>query len=347
MNITNKEFGKTKKGDLVHEYTMTNDSGSSVSILTLGGVISQIRVPDQNGDIKNVVVSFDSVEGYETCPAFIGAAIGRSGGRISKAILSIDGVDYPLAKNDGENNLHGGPNALDKVIWSASEYQDESKMSVTLNYLSPDMEEGFPGELDCNITYTFTKDNALTIKYTCTTDKKTYVNMTNHSYFNLSGDFSTKIVDHLLQMHSDNLVAVKEDTIPKALLPVSLTPFDFRIPKGIGNDIDADDEQIKFGSGYDHAFELRQPINGPNIISEDPKTKRTLEVTTDARCVVFYTGNFLSKEYVSRGNVPLHSRAAFCLETQDYPDAINADFVEARLLEPGQIYRTSTTFKFS
>lgn len=347
MAITSKEFGTTKSGALVHEYTMTNDSGSSVSILTLGGIISNISVPDQEGTIKNVVVSFDTVEGYETCPGFIGAAIGRTGGRISGAVLSIDGTDYPLIKNDGENNLHGGPEALDKVIWSASEYQDDTKMSITLHYVSPDMEQGFPGELDCNITYTFTTDNALTIKYTCTTDKKTFVNMTNHSYFNLSGDFSTKITDHILQMHSDNLVAVKEDTIPKELLPVGKTPFDFRFPKTIGQDIEADHEQIKFGSGYDHAFELRQPVKGPNIISEDPKTKRTLEVVTDARCVVFYTANFLSEEYITPGNVPLHSRAAFCLETQDYPDAINAPFVEAKLLEPGQIYRTQTTFKFS
>lgn len=347
MTITSKEFGKTKHGELVHEYTMTNDSGSSVSILTFGGVISKLCVPDKEGTIENVVVAFDTVEAYEACPGFIGAAIGRTGGRISNAILSIDGVDYPLAKNDGQNNLHGGPNALDKAIWSASEYQDDSKMSITLHYLSPDMEEGFPGELDCNITYTFTQDNALTIKYTCTSDKKTFVNMTNHSYFNLSGDFTTKITDQILQMHSDNLVAVREDTIPKELLPVSMTPFDFRLPKAIGQDIDADHEQIKFGSGYDHAFELRQPVNGPNIIAEDPKTKRTMEVTTDARCVVLYTANFLSEEYIALGNVPLHPRSAFCLETQDYPDAINAPFVEAKLLEPGQIYRTTTTFKFS
>lgn len=296
MNITSKEFGTTRHGKLVHEYTMTNDLGASVSILTLGGIISKLIVPDQDNTMKNIVVGFDSVAGYESCPGFIGAAIGRSSGRISNAILTIDNVDYPLAKNDGKNNLHGGPNALDKAIWSASEYQDNSKMSVTLNYLSPDMEEGFPGELDCNISYSFTNDNALTIKYTCTTDKKTFVNMTNHSYFNLSGDFSTKITDHILQMHADNLVAVKEDTIPKEIISVSKTPFDFRLPKTIGQDIDADDEQIKFGTGYDHAFELRQPIKGPNIVAEDPKTKRTMEVTTDASCVVLYTGNFLTKE---------------------------------------------------
>ena len=347
MTITRKEFGITQNNQQVHEYTMTNDSGSSVSVLTLGGIISQLRVPDDEGNIKNIVVSFDSIKGYESCPAFIGAAIGRTSGRISNAILTIDDVDYPLAKNNGENNLHGGPNSLDKAIWSVSEYQDDSKMSLILNYVSPDMEEGFPGELDFNITYTFTTDNALTIKYTCTTDKKTFVNMTNHSYFNLSGDFTTKITDQILQIHSDKIVAIREDIIPKALLPVNMTPFDFRFPKTIGKDIDADHEQIKFGSGYDHAFELQQPVNGPNIVVEDPKTKRTMEITTDARCVVLYTGNLLSEEFIARENIPLHPRVAFCLETQDYPDAINATFVEAKLLEPGQIYRTQTTFKFS
>ena len=347
MKITSKEFGKTKNKEKVQEYTMTNDQGSSVSLLTLGGIISEICVPDSEGTIKNVVASFDTVEGYESCPAFIGAAIGRTGGRISNALLSIDHIDYPLAKNDGENNLHGGPNGLDKAIWSVSQYQDKDKMSLSLHYLSPDMESGFPGELDCNISYTFTNENTLTLKYTCTTDKKTYVNMTNHSYFNLSGDFTSKITDHILQIHSDNLVAVKEDTIPKALLPVSMTPFDFRFPKAIGKDIKSHHEQIIFGSGYDHAFELRHPLKGPNIIAEDPKTKRTLEVTTDAACVVFYTGNFLTEDYISRAGIPLHKRAAFCLETQDYPDAIHAPFVQAKFLEPGQVYRSQTSFKFT
>ncbi len=347
MKITNKEYGTTKKGELVYEYTMTNDQGASVSILTLGCIISKINVPDSAGNIKNVVVGFDTIEGYETCPGFIGAVIGRSSGRISKAILTIDDVNYPLAKNDGENNLHGGPNALDKAIWSASEYQDNNKMSLTLNYLSPDMEEGFPGELDCNVTYTFTNENSLTIKYTCTTDKKTFVNMTNHSYFNLSGDFNTLATDHIMQIHSNNIVAVDEFTIPKGLLPVSNTPFDFRTPKTISQDINADHEQIKFGSGYDHAFELNKDVTGPNIIVEDPKTERVMEIVTDAKCVVFYSGNFLLPKFVAYEKTPLQSRAAFCLETQYYPDAINAPFVESKFLEPGQVYRTSTTFKFS
>jgi aldose 1-epimerase len=346
MKISSIPFGKTKKGIEVFEYTMTNDLGASVSILNLGGIISKIQVPDSKGNLANVVIGFDTVKAYEKCTGFVGAAIGRSAGRISNANLCIDQRDYPLAKNDGNNNLHGGPNALDKAIWSVSEFQDKNKMSLILHYTSPDMEEGFPGQLDCNINYSFTNENALTIRYSCTTDKKTFVNMTNHSYFNLSGDLSTKITDHLLQIKADQLIAVHEDTIPKAIVSVEGTAFDFRSPKAIGQDIDANEEQILFGKGYDHAFELNPNCQGPNIIAEDPKTGRIMEVTTDAKCLVFYSGNFLSDSDHANADIALHPRAAFCLETQYYPDSINADFIESKFLEPDQIYRTTTTFKF-
>lgn len=346
MDITSRHFGDTLFGDAVIEYTITNNQGASVSILNLGGIIRKINVPDSKGSIQNVVVGFDTLKAYENCPDFIGATIGRSGGRIANARFTIDDVQYLLAKNSGEHNLHGGPHAFDKTIWEVGQLIQTDKASVSLHYLSPDMEEGFPGNLDTIITYTFDNENNLTIKYIATTDKKTFVNLTNHSYFNLSGDFSTKITDHTLWMNCDNLVAIDESTIPIGLLPVDGTAFDFKKEKKIGQDINADEEQIRFGTGYDHAFELVQPSKGPQLIAKDPKSGRTLEVTTDAACVVFYTGNYLKADYISCDKVPLQSRAAFCLETQYYPDAPNSTFVDPHLLDINKVYKTTTTFSF-
>lgn len=346
MKISKTLFGHTSTGQAVDAYTMTNDHNAYVTILTRGGIIREIVVPDQNGTLRNVSIGFDDMAGYENCSGFIGAAIGRSSGRISGAILQIDGKEYPLSKNDGNNNLHGGPEGFDKKIWEASEFCSDEKMSVVLHYLSPDMEEGFPGNLDCTMTYSFDNSNTLTIKYTCTTDIKTFVNLTNHCYFNLSGDFSTKASDHLLQIQANRYVTVDQETIPTGLQSVIDTPFNFLQAKPIDQDIENPDEQIRFAGGYDHAFELNQPSKEPLIYAKDSKTGRTLSITTDAACVVFYSGNYLNDSYIASGNVPLQKRAAFCLETQYYPDAINAPFVKDQYLEPNAIYRTTTSYTF-
>lgn len=346
MEIIKSLFGQTSDGHDVHKYSMVNNSGASVSILTLGGIIHGIHVPDENGTLENVSISYDSVADYENNDGFVGAAVGRSAGRISGAAFDMDGTTYSLEKNDGNNNLHGGSNGFDKVIWSATEYQDNEKMSITLHHTSPDMDSGFPGELDCSMTYVFNNDNALTIRYTCTSDKKTFVNLTNHCYFNLSGDYSTTIEDHILSMDADRYVVVDNETIPTAISPVDGTAFDFKKSKAIGQDINNNEEQIQFAGGYDHAFELNQPSNMPLITAVDPKTGRRLRVQTDAQCVVFYSGNYMTDAMIGAGNIPLQKRAAFCLETQYYPDAVNAPFVETQWLEPGQVYKTSTTYHF-
>ncbi len=347
MKITSQPFGKTSNHKEVTEYTMTNNHGASVSILTYGGVINKVIVPDAKGQLANVVIGYDSIQEYETCSGFIGAAIGRSAGRIAGGKLTIDKVLYQLPINQASNNLHGGDNGFDKQIFEATELLEDKKASVTLHYLSPDMEGGFPGNLDVNITYSFDDDNALTLKYVCTTDKKTFVNLTNHSYFNLSSDYKTKILDHELMIKADHVLAVDEVTIPVSIVPVKDTPFDFTSSKPIGRDIDADNEQIKFGSGYDHAFQLNQPGQGPQIVTKDPKTGRIMEVTTDEACVVFYSGNFLEPDCKAQDGTPLHPRAAFCLETQYYPDCMNNDFLEPKFLSPDQVYRSKTTYKFS
>lgn len=346
MEISKKLFGKTQAGDDVMEYTLTNEAGASVSILNLGGIIRSINVPDQDGVFKNVAISYDDVQKYETYDGYIGAMIGRVGGRISGASFDIDDTTYTLAKNDGNNNLHGGLNAFDKQIWEVSEYCSQEKASITLHHMSPDMTEGFPGNLDCTVSYSFDKTNALTLQYTCTTDKKTFVNMTNHCYFNLSGDYTTTIHDHELEIQATRYTPVNEETIATCLSPVEGTVFDFRVAKPIGKNINDDVEQIRIAGGYDHAFELNQPSSAPLIVAKDPKTGRIMEVTTDAACVVFYSGNYVDNTFIASDNIPLQKQAAFCLETQYYPDALNAPFVESRFLEPGQIYRTKTTYRF-
>jgi aldose 1-epimerase len=197
MQLSSQLFGTTKDGIEVTQYTITNPSGAYISVLTLGGIIREIVVPDSQGTFKNVALGYDRVEHYEQDTAYLGAAIGRSAGRISKASFVIDDVTYPLAKNNGENNLHGGPNGFHSRVWDASEFITADRISLVLNYRSPDLEEGFPGELDSTITYTFNTENELTIKYICTTDKKTFVNLTNHCYFNLSGDFTATHYSHM------------------------------------------------------------------------------------------------------------------------------------------------------
>lgn len=347
MQITNKVFGTTQQGDKVIQYTLTNDSGAYVSILTLGGIIREIVVPDKSGTLKNVALGYDDVSSYEKDTAFLGAAIGRSAGRISNASITIDEITYPLTKNDGINNLHGGPKAFDKQLWEASESVTNDKASLVLNYLSPDGEEGFPGELDCTITYSFSNENELTLKYVCTTDKKTFVNLTNHCYFNLSGDFTKTHYDHIMKANAPQYVETNNTSIPIGIVSVKDTPFDFTSPKAIGQDIDADHQQIQFGQGYDHPLVLDKSIEGPCVVVTEPTTGRVMEVVTNEDCVVFYSGNFLTNVLPASGNVSIVKRCAFCLETQYFPDALNAPFITSKYLEPGQFYRTSTTYKFS
>lgn len=346
MKIESRHFGDTHLGDSVIEYTITNPSGASVSILNLGGVIRSLIVPDKNGHLGNVVAGFDTVEGYEHCDAFLGALIGRSSGRIRGGSFTIDDITYTLATNNGNNNLHGGPNAFDKKIWSVSEVVEDHQAQLVLHYLSPDMEEGFPGTLDITVIYTFDDKNCLTIDYHGTTDKATYVNMTNHSYFNLSGDLSTKITNHILTLDCSQLLATDSHNLPTQLMDVTNTPFDFRTPKTVGKDIDVAHEQIQFGGGYDHPFKLdhSRPVQGR---LEDPISGRVMEIETDAPACVIYSANFLHSEFIASGNIPLHPRAAICFETQNFPDAPNLDFVEDCILKPSDHYRSKTVFRFT
>ena len=350
VSITSSDFGTTASGEKVTKYFLENKDGIQVDIITYGGRITSLRTPDKEGSMKNVVLGFDSIEQYEKDNPFFGALIGRYGNRIAKGKFSLDGTEYTLAQNNGENNLHGGVQGFDKKVWEAKTEESEDSVKLILTYLSPDMEEGFPGNLSTTVTYTLNKDNTLDVLYEAETDKTTVVNLTQHAYFNLSGDFSNTILDHLVEIDADSFLPVDGGLIPTGeLKPVEGTPFDFREPKLVGEDINAENEQLTLGGGYDHCWVLNDQDAGYRSVAtaHHPATGRTLEVLTDEPGIQFYTGNFLDGTLPAPNGGTYAQRSGFCLETQHYPDSPNQPEFPSVTLKPGETYSTKTTFKFS
>lgn len=346
MKCTKKAFGTTKNGEEVFAYTLTNKHDHAITILNLGGIIQKLIMPDRNGVLANIVDGHDNVANYENHSPYFGCITGRIAGRISGAAFTIGEETYTLAKNDGNNNLHGGPVGLDKVIWEVSESMTETYGDLSLHYTSYDMDQGFPGTVDMVVTYRFDDDDTLTLTYKATTDKDTILTLTNHTYFNLSGDLTTTILDHDLKIPADQVIFVNDEVIPTALVATKNTPFDFTVKKAIGKEIGAADENLKNAGGYDHAFLLNKTAD-ETIELSDPKSGRTLTMTTTEPCVVCYTGNFMTSDMFVYDGVKVQKNGAVCLETQYYPNAINADFFETKLLKPGQLYKEKTVFKFS
>ncbi len=350
ISITSSDFGTTAAGEKVTKYFLENKDGIQVDIITYGGRITSLRTPDKDGTMKNVVLGFDSIEQYEKDNPFFGALIGRYGNRIAKGKFSLDGTEYTLAQNNGANSLHGGVQGFDKKVWEAKTEEGDDSVKLILTYLSPDMEEGFPGNLSTTVTYTLNKDNTLDVLYEAETDKTTVVNLTQHAYFNLSGDFSNTILDHMVEINADTFVPVDGGLIPTGeLRPVEGTPFDFREPKLVGNEINADNEQIELGGGYDHCWVLNDQDAGFRSVATayHPGTGRNLEVLTDEPGIQFYSGNFLDGTLPAPNGGTYAKRSGFCLETQHYPDSPNQPEFPSVTLEPGDKYRTKTTFKFS
>lgn len=346
MKCESRDFGLNAKGEAVVAYTMTNDKGASVTVLNYGGIIQSLVVPDREGKLENVVLGLNSWEEYDKYSPFYGCITGRTAGRISGAAFTIEDQLYTLEANDGNNNLHGGPEGLDKRVWDVTEIIGEDYGELALSHTSPHMDQGFPGTLDMVVTYKFDQENALTITYKATTDKATILTLTNHSYFNLTGDPSTTILAHELQIPADKSIAIDETSIPTAVVAVNEGPFDFRQGKMIGQDIDADDSNIRNGSGYDHPFVLNKDVDEV-ICLKDPQSGRVMTMTTSEQCVVCYTANSLETDMYVYDHKPVQPRGAVCLETQYYPNAINADFLPERILQPGEVYLEATTFKFS
>lgn len=350
VTIEKSAYGTTPKGEKIESYKLKNQNGMEVDIITFGGIITDLKVPNKDGVSENVVTGFNSLEQYMKPNPFFGALIGRFGNRIAKGKFSLDGKDYKLATNNGPNALHGGPEGFYRAVWKAEEAKSGESAVLKLSYLSKDMEEGYPGNLQVFVTYTLTKNNELEVLYEAKTDKKTVVNLTQHSYFNLSGDFSKTILDHELTLNADKIVPVDATLIPTGELEdVTNTPFDFRKPKLIGKDIDVKNEQLERGKGYDHCWVLNNPEKGKTIIATvyHPASGRVLEMTTDEPGIQFYSGNFLDGTLPMRNGGTYAHRTGLCLETQHYPDSPNQKNFPTTVLNPGENYKTKTTFKFS
>lgn len=347
--ITSQAYGQLEDGRTVDQYQLKNANGMAVEVITYGGIITSWTAPDKTGAYENVVLGYDSLSQYLANNPYFGAIIGRYGNRIAKGQFVLEGTTYELATNDGPNHLHGGLKGFDKVLWSADTATTAEGASLILRYESADMEEGYPGNLSVQVTYTLTPDDALQVDYEATTDKATIVNLTQHSYFNLSGDFSQTILDHELMIAADQYLPVDATLIPTGeLAPVEGTPFDFREAKAIGRDIGADHPQLELGKGYDHCWVLNEQGSMRRVASAyHPGTGRQLEVFTDEPGIQFYSGNFLDGTLPMPGGGTYGHRTGFCLETQHYPDSPNQKDFPSVVLRPGETYETRTTFKFS
>ncbi|WP_397447690.1 aldose epimerase family protein [Polaribacter sp. R77954] len=348
ITILEEVFGTTRDNVSVKSFTLKNEKGMEVSIITYGGIITSLKVPNKKGVSEDVVLGYNSLTDYEKSSPYFGALIGRYGNRIANGKFSIDGKEYSLKTNNDSNHLHGGVKGFDKVVWSAEVLKE--KGALKLSYVSKDMEEGYPGNLHTEVIYTLTNDNTLVVDYKATTDKKTIVNLTQHSYFNLSGDFSKPILDHIVTINADKFVPVDKNLIPTGKLKdVANTPFDFRQPKTIGQEINAENEQLKRGLGYDHCWVLNDQNKGFRFISSayEPNSGRLLEVFSSEPGVQLYTGNFLDGTLPNKQDGTYAHRTGFCLETQHYPDSPNQKEFPSTILKPEDVYLTKTSFKFS
>lgn len=350
MNIEKRHFGTCPAGD-VDIYTLTVDSGMSVDIITLGGTVVRLMAPDKSGNLADVVCGYDDLESYYEADGYLGALIGRVGNRIAKGKFTLDGVEYNLYVNNGENSLHGGRVGFSHKIWDAKAEIVSDGCVLDLAYVSADGEENYPGTLTVNVRYKLSQDNALSISYRATTDKKTIVNLTNHTYFNLGGFASGDVFAHEMQIDADTYIPVNENLIPTGeIVEVRGTVFDFNEMKPIGRDFDLTCEQMAIAGGYDHCLNFREvsdPLSKPRIRVYDPGSDREMVVFTDAPSVQFYSANFLSNErFPLKGGYPQQKQHAFCLETQKMPDSVNHDNFTDCTLSQGEVYQTDTVYKF-
>lgn len=348
-SIELNEFGEFE-GKPVTLYTMTNEQGMVAKITDYGGVVVSLLVPDRDGKLEDVVLGFEGFPAYQSDQGWYGAITGRTANRIKHGKFSIDGNDYQLATNNGPNHMHGGVKGFNKKLWKGTASVANGEPQLQLSYTSVDGEEGFPGTLDITTTYTLTADNGLKIEYAATTDKPTICNITHHSYWNIGGPSSESIHDQELQLFCDAFNPTDANYIPTGeIRPVAGTPFDFREPKLIGRDIEADDEQLKIGKGYDHNF----VINGepgtlrPVCKLYDPKSGRLMEMFSTDNGVQLYSGNWFDGSVVGRDDTAYTHRIAVCFECQHFPDAINQPNFVSPILRPGEVYEKTIVYRFS
>ena len=349
--ITSADFGTTSAGEQATLYTLTNSHGVEAKITNFGGVVVSLKVPDRNDSLADVALGFDELEPYFEKSPYFGALVGRYGNRIAKGKFTLNGTEYTLAQNNGENHLHGGIKSFGRVLWQAEPLQTDSSANLVLRYTSADGEEGYPGRLDVTVEYALTNDNALRIDYRATTDAPTVVNLTNHSYFNLAGQDHGSILNHEVMINADQFVPVDSTLIPTGeLAAVEGTPLDFTEPTRVGARIDDDDHpQIAYGMGYDHCWVLNKEGDAMTLAATvyEPGSGRFMEVMTTEPGVQFYSGNFLDGSLTGKDGAVYGKRSGLCLETQHFPDSPNQPNFPSTELNPGETYETTTIYKFS
>ncbi|MGA3178984.1 MAG: aldose epimerase family protein [Verrucomicrobiota bacterium] len=347
-DISKMSFGRTGDGTPVDIYTLRNANGVEARITNYGGILASWKVPDRQGKLGDVVLGCDTLEGYLKGTAYFGCIVGRCANRIAKGRFTLNGVARQLAVNNGPNSLHGGLRGFDKVVWQAAPSATPDGPALELSYLSKDGEEGYPGNLHVKALHTLTRDNGVRIEFTASTDQDTVVNLTNHSYFNLAG--KGDVLGHSVQINGDQITPVDGTLIPTGeLRPVEGTPFDFRRPALIGARIEDNDEQLRFGGGYDHNWVLGKPLNKLGVMARvaEPASGRVLEVLGTQPGVQFYTGNFLDGTIRGKGGWVYQRREGFCLEPQHFPDAVNHPNFPTTVLRAGGTYRQTIIFRFS
>jgi len=349
--VQTSAFGRTSAGVSVSRYTLTNNKGAEAVVISYGATLVSLKVPDRTGKSADVVLGYDTVDGYEQGKSYFGGTIGRYGNRIARGEFTLDGAVFHFAKNDEPNSLHGGTVGFNKRIWTGVDRSRADSEVLELSYTSPDGEEGYPGTVKVKVTYTLPAEaNELHIDYTATTDEDTVINLTNHSYFNLTGDANKEIADHQLVLHALQFTPVDSTLIPTGeLRAVRGTPFDFTKPTAIGTRINQDDEQLKFGKGYDHNWVLEKTKGGLQLAAEvfEPVSGRVLDVLTTEPGIQFYSGNFLDGTAKGKADQLYAHRTGLCLETQHFPDSPNHANFPSTVLKPGETYRTSTVLRFS
>lgn len=348
--IRESDFGTTASGEAVSVFTLTNKNGMAVKIINYGGTILSLTAPDRDGKFENIVLGYEILSDYEAGTSYLGALIGRYANRIAAGRFELDGDTYTLATNNGPNQLHGGDQGFDKVVWEAEPSTSAEGPSLLLKYTSEDGEEGYPGTLVAEVRYSLTNDNEICIDYRAGTDKATPVNLTSHSYFNLSGDAKRDILGHHLEIAADHFTPVDSTLIPTGdYRPVEGSPFDFRSAKAIGDGINADDEQITFGGGFDHNWVIDQQADGEMrhmATLSDPESGRVLKVHSSKPGLQFYSGNFLNGSCTGKGVIH-ENRYGLCLEPQHFPDSPNQPGFPSTVVQPGEVYTTQTIYLFS
>lgn len=346
--VTSQAFGKLPNGQAVTTFTMTNAQGMQMKVISYGGIITSLTAPDKSGAFEDIVLGYDNLEGYVEASPYFGAIIGRYGNRIAKGKFFLDSVEYQLAINNIGNHLHGGLTGFDKVNWDVAEVPTENGVALELKYQSVDMEEGYPGTLDITVTYTLGNDNTLQFDYLATTDKKTVVNLTQHSYFNLTG-MKSDILNHEVSINADRFLPVDSTLIPTGeLRSVEGTPFDFTAPKLIGKEINAENQQLTYGLGYDHCWVINEDDKEMTLAASvfEPVSGRAFDVLTTEPGIQFYSGNFLDGTITGKKGTVYKKRTGLCLETQHFPDSPNQNNFPSVTLNPGEVYQTKTLMKF-